>query len=379
MSAPMIDVVVATDDVVGSKMAGPGIRAWHLAEELSRHFRTALVAKLEDAGPLGGGFEMIDLSSPAARSALRSGRVVVGQPSDSLLRLAGGGAKVAFDLFAPGVLELRELYGGSPTLRQRVHYAREMQRLRAALRRGRVLIAAMPRQKSFYAGVAAAPAPSEEWNGRWVYVPFGVPPEGPPEGTENLGGDPVIVWGGGVWHWLAPDVAVEAVLRLNEEGTACRLLFLGTRRPNEAARRAETGARLRDLVDRAGDRIIWNREWVPYRERSRWLGAARAAVMLHRSTLEAEHSIRTRFFDALWCGVPVVASAGGFAAELVESEGLGVTLARLDAAGAAEALGRLLRDDDLHAGCVLNISRVRRLFRWDEVTRPLVDRIGGLL
>src|SRR2546423_5157695 len=45
----MFSVVVATPDVVGKRMAGPGIRAWHLTEELAKHFPTTLIAQLEDA------------------------------------------------------------------------------------------------------------------------------------------------------------------------------------------------------------------------------------------------------------------------------------------------------------------------------------------
>jgi len=34
----MTDVVVVTPDVVGERMAGPGIRAYHLAAEIGRRF-----------------------------------------------------------------------------------------------------------------------------------------------------------------------------------------------------------------------------------------------------------------------------------------------------------------------------------------------------
>ena len=42
-----MNVVVHTPDVVGERMAGPGIRAWHLARELARHVPTTLIAKSE--------------------------------------------------------------------------------------------------------------------------------------------------------------------------------------------------------------------------------------------------------------------------------------------------------------------------------------------
>src|SRR5438067_7841939 len=40
----VFSVVIATPDVVGERMAGPGIRAFHFAEELSKHFPTTLMA-----------------------------------------------------------------------------------------------------------------------------------------------------------------------------------------------------------------------------------------------------------------------------------------------------------------------------------------------
>ena len=38
----MIDILVISDDVVGRKMAGPGIRAWELSGALAGHFKVTL-------------------------------------------------------------------------------------------------------------------------------------------------------------------------------------------------------------------------------------------------------------------------------------------------------------------------------------------------
>jgi glycosyltransferase involved in cell wall biosynthesis len=97
--------------------------------------------------------------------------------------------------------------------------------------------------------------------------------------------------------------------------------------------------------------------------------------MLHRRTAEAHYSIRTRLFDAIAAGVPVVATAGGFAAELVEQEGLGIVVSPGDTAAVAAAIRRLLTDDDFHTGCVENLERIRPRFAWEVVTRPLVREI----
>ena len=44
----MLSITVSTPDVVGTRMAGPGIRAYHLACELAKHFPTTLIAQFED-------------------------------------------------------------------------------------------------------------------------------------------------------------------------------------------------------------------------------------------------------------------------------------------------------------------------------------------
>jgi glycosyltransferase involved in cell wall biosynthesis len=114
---------------------------------------------------------------------------------------------------------------------------------------------------------------------------------------------------------------------------------------------------------------------VPYRERLSWLRAGKVAIMLHRRTAEAEYSIRTRLFDAIAAGIPVLATAGGFAADLVARERLGLVVPPGDVAAVAEAIRRLLTDDALYAGCVQNLERIRPRFAWDVVTRPLVDAV----
>jgi len=36
------DILIISDDVVGSRMAGPGIRCWEMAKVMAGHFRVAL-------------------------------------------------------------------------------------------------------------------------------------------------------------------------------------------------------------------------------------------------------------------------------------------------------------------------------------------------
>jgi glycosyltransferase involved in cell wall biosynthesis len=360
----MFQVVVHTPDVVGDRMAGPGIRALHLARELSRHYPTTLVAKSDGSMPRD--VDAIEHNTDAARAAMRDAAVLIGQPARGF-RKRRSGQRIVYDLFDPTVLELRELYGAQPSLRQRVHLAAEWWRLSEALMRGDLLMCAARRQRQFYEKLQSGSAP-------WIEVPFGIDPADLRACEKPK--DNIVVWGGGLWEWLDPGTAVEAIVRLNAEGLRAKLLFLGRARPNSMQlidRRRES--RFDALLERGAPFVAANDQWVPYRERLAWLRSGKIAIMLHRRTAEAEYSIRTRLFDAIAAATPVVATRGGFAAELVEKEGLGIVVAPGDAAGVAAAIRRLLTDDSLHSSCVESLVRIQPQFAWEVVTRPLVSAI----
>jgi glycosyltransferase involved in cell wall biosynthesis len=359
----MFQVVVHTPDVVGDRMAGPGIRAWHLARELAKHVSVTLIAKNEGSSP--DDVPLIEHGTDAARAAMRDASVLIGQPARGFKRRRPR-QRIVYDLFDPTVLELRELYGSFPSLRQRVHLGAEWWRLSEALMGADLLVYAAPNQRRFYESLQSGDAP-------WIEVPFGIDLAETRACEKSR--DNIVVWGGGVWEWLDPTTAVEAIVRLNAEGVRARLLFMGRARPNRALIDRRRDDRFDELLLRGGPYVSANSEWIPYRERLSWLRSAKIAIMLHRRTAEAGVSIRTRLFDAIAAGVPVVATAGGFAAELVEREGLGVVVAPEDARAVASGIRRLLTDDAFFTSCVQNLERIRPRFAWEVVTRPLVDAI----
>lgn len=367
-------VVVATPDVVGERMAGPGIRALHFARQLSEIADVTLIAKfggeeMRSAGVLPGGndepFAVAEHGSQAARDSSHAADVLIGQPARGFFRRRRG-QKIVYDLFDPLVLELRELYGSAPAVRQRIHLAAEWMRLVLALRSGDLLVCAAAQQLEFYRQLQSNDVP-------WIEVPFGIDPAEVKRCEPAR--DNLVVWGGGAWEWLDPRLAVDAIVALNREGLRCRLLFLGRGRPNQQVVERRREDRFDALLAAGAPFVDANPGWIAYRERLSWLRQGKVAIMLHRSTAEAEYSIRTRLFDAIAGGVPVVATAGGFAAELVRHEQLGIVVPPGDAGAVTSAVRRLLTDGVFHAACVQNLERIRPQFWWSSVTRPLVDAV----
>src|SRR5437763_10235532 len=134
-------VVVATPDVVGERMAGPGIRATYIARELSKIANVTLIARgvapsvSEGSGEAGrdviGAAAQIPRyarNDKRAHTAIARADVLIGQPARGFFKRRRG-QRIVYDLFDPLVLELRELYGTWPSLRQRIHLAAEWSRL----------------------------------------------------------------------------------------------------------------------------------------------------------------------------------------------------------------------------------------------------------
>ncbi|MBW3565157.1 MAG: glycosyltransferase family 4 protein [Acidobacteria bacterium] len=358
----MSEVIVATPDVVGERMAGPGIRAFHFADELAKRFDVALVARGEPGG-LDPRFRAEPLRSLAGRRLIREAKVLIGQPFRGLR--AGRQQKLVCDLFTPILLELEQIPRRAP--RMMVKKIAESWRLRAALRRADVLIVASARQRELYEAFASEQRLAIR--GKWIEVGFGIDPAPPP--APSFREVPTIVWNGGIWPWLDPGTAVAAVRRLSSEGVECRLVFAGTRRPYGLL--GENQSETSDGV------VEWRGDWTPYRERGSLLAGSRLMIMLHHDTREALYSYRIRFFDALWAGVPVVATRGGAAAGLIEQEGLGIVVEPGDVEGVTAAIRRLIEDDGFHSACVSSLERVRVRFGWDRVVAPLRDAVEALL
>ncbi|HEY0591542.1 MAG TPA: hypothetical protein VGF40_07225, partial [Thermoanaerobaculia bacterium] len=266
-------------------MAGPGIRAFHFATELARHFDVVLVAQLRDLDPEG--YKIVSWGTQSARAAMRAADVLIGQPRREVLSVRH--PRAIYDLFDPSVLELEELVRRVPAMRLRIHRQLEWGRLSVALRTGWRLIAATARQRDFYLGVhASRTGEITRWPERWLEVPFGAEVE-PRRGEPAVPpGPPVAAWGGGTWEWLDPGLAIRAVEKLNAEGLAVRLLFLGTGHPN-----AKVEGKVGAVPVADAPFILRNDEWVPYRDRGRWLSGSRLSIMLHGVTAESELSIRT--------------------------------------------------------------------------------------
>ncbi len=393
-------LLLVSHDVVGTRMAGPGIRYWELARALAPHHDVHLIAPqpidLHHPDIATGVYRWGDAGSLAAHTSLAEVVLANGYVLEAHPELAGVSARLILDLYDPTLLENLELLRDRPAGERLAQHQRDVALLQRQLAAGDLLLCATERQRDLYLGALMAAgritpdlADRDPLARTLIDVlPFGLPAEAPTRGGPALRGvvagigpdDPLILWSGGLWDWMDPLTLVRAMPAVVERYPRARLVFLAGRHPGGTAL-PRAGAQARALAAELGllDRhLFFHDEWVPYPRRADFLFEATVVVSLHRQHLETAYAaLRSRFLDCLWVGLPVVWSDGDAAAALVREHGCGLVVPPEDPAAVAAALQALLSDEALHADKATHARALAPRFAWPEVIRPLLEWIAA--
>ncbi|NJL06470.1 MAG: glycosyltransferase family 4 protein, partial [Chloroflexaceae bacterium] len=391
-------ILILSHDVIGTRMAGTGIRYWEMAHALAATQPVVLLApQPPDLTGLAlppmltcGHYTWGDVGSLAPYLAAATVVVANGMLLLPFPTLAQISQPLALDLYDPIALENLELFRHAAP-EQRIQQAEQDRLLlQQQLATGDFLMCATERQRDLYMGALLAggqitPTLTDaDPTLRHVLdvVPFGVAATPPTQHRHALRGthpaiptDAVIVlWTGGLWDWLDPLTLIRAMPSVLAACPQVRLVFLagahpGTVQPMQMPQRAEQLAAELGLLDQ---QVIFYREWIPYAERADALLDADIAVSLHHNHLETTYAaVRSRFLDHLWAGLPSVVSEGDAAAALVQTHKLGYTVAANDGAGVAHALIRLAEDAAPRAEYARNAQQLGAQLTWTPVLGPL--------
>ncbi|MCP2258650.1 Glycosyltransferase, GT2 family [Streptoalloteichus tenebrarius] len=389
-------IVVITGDAIGERMAGPAIRAWHMADVLSGEHDVRLVTVNPQCAPPRSAFPVVqsrprDLGEHVdwADVVVLQGHVLEMAPK---LKAADSTKIVVCDVYDPMHLELLEQGKDGDDERRRLDLLGVTDVLNAQLRRGDFFLCASRRQRHFWLGHLAAlgrltPAlydTDPTVRSLLAEVPFGLPGKAPERTGPAIKGvvpgigedDKVVLWAGGVYNWFDPLTLVRAVDRLRGAHDDVRLFFLGMKHPNPDVPEMGVAGQTRRLAQRlglVGEHVFFNETWVPYHERQNWLLDGDCGVTTHYEHVETEFAFRTRVLDYLWAGLPIVTTDGDSFADLVRGERLGVVVPAEDPEALADALERVLYDEEFAATCRERIALVRERFTWENVLAPLVD------
>jgi glycosyltransferase involved in cell wall biosynthesis len=299
---------------------------------------------------------------------------------------------IVFDIYDPLHLETLALTKGHSGPARDAHIRISIDNLNHQLARGDFLICASERQRDLFIGqlCALGRANALTYDADPTLrklidvVPFGLPDQRPEHRRAALRdvvpgigrGDDVIVWAGGIYDWFDPLTLIRAIARLSRRRPSVRLYFMGLRHPNPdipPMQMAIDAQSLADDLGLTGKHVFFNQGWAEYSDRQNFLLEANLGVTVHFDSAETRFSFRTRALDYLWAGLPIISTEGDSFAELIEREGLGLTVPAGNPEALEMMLGRLLEDWAFAERCRANVARVRDRFRWSLVLEPLVD------
>ncbi|HJV08203.1 MAG TPA: glycosyltransferase [Acidimicrobiales bacterium] len=386
-------IVIATGETLSARMAGPAIRAWAMAGALSAEHDVVLVTT---------GTCTITHPRFTARSAgLAEMRelerwcdvfVFQGLILSTFRWLIDSDKILIADIYNPFHLEQLEQAKDQGAEGRARTVSDCTTALNDQLTRGDFFLCASDKQRDFWLGQLSAVGrinprnyDADETMGSLIAVaPFGVPDEPPVHTRQALKGvvpgigtdDKVILWGGGIYNWFDPITLLHAVDRLRQRRPDVRLFFLGLKHPNPDVPEMRMAVAARTLSDSLGltdKHVFFNEGWVAYEDRQNYLLEADIGVSTHLDHVETAFSFRTRILDYLWTCLPIVATGGDTFADLIDSKGLGITVAPGDVEALEEALFHLLDDEAANAACRARLAEVMPGHTWSKVLTPMVE------
>jgi glycosyltransferase involved in cell wall biosynthesis len=398
----MKKLLVVSNDEVGLQMAGPGVRYYHFARELSKRYEVTLVVPTLPQESLGD-LEVVqasDLGGRRFRSLARRSDVLIAQTLRpwTMSALAHMDVQVIYDLYDPFLIGNLDFHAGEAVSRRyrRAAFRAPTLLQEIALLTGNAFVCASERQRDLWIGMLGAlgrvdpesAADDPSLRDLIEVVPYGLESE-PPVATKSVlkgvvpgihESDKVLLWGGGVWNWLDPLTPIRAVHALSKKRDDVKLFFLGVAHPNPGVRQLAMTARAVDLANELAvyDRFVFfNFGWVPYADRANYLLESDLGISAHLDTLEARFSFRTRLLDYFWASLPTVASEGDVLSELVGKSNLGRTVAIGSVEDWTRVIEELLDNQGEYADIQRNIEHAREAFVWPRVTEPLA-RLAAL-
>ena len=239
-------VLLITGDPIQENMAGPGIRVWNIADQLSRHCDVRIVS-WQSVDRASERFELSfvaegDEASMSAHEQWADVIVVQGVAFRIFTCVRETEKIVVADLYDPFQLEQLEQnkHRDAATWTEEIEKAVSL--LNEQLIRADYFLCASERQRDLWLGSLSSMGrlnpltytDDPTFESLIGVAPFGLPAEPPTRTRRAIKGvvpgigetDRVLLWGGGIYNWFDPVTLIEAMGLLAEEHPEIKLFFL---------------------------------------------------------------------------------------------------------------------------------------------------------
>ena len=195
-------------------------------------------------------------------------------------------------------------------------------------------------------------------------APFGVPPPRARPATR----EPRVLFGG-IYDWYDPILAIDAVALAREALPGISLTF--NKHPNPSLTpQGRTAEAMEYVRKKRYEPFVKFEPWFEYERRGDFFDRFAIALLTFPESLETELSMRTRVYDFLWGGLPIVSSPAPGTDEILSRYACGVTVDSKTPRAFADALLQTFsRQQSLRDGA----QRFVKEHQWPAALKPLRD------
>jgi glycosyltransferase involved in cell wall biosynthesis len=381
-------------DVIGESMAGPAIRSWEFATQLSKNYNVVVLSpnKTELKSKY---FELKQYSMKTFEEEIKNADILISQTiRQKMAKLAKKyNTRIILDAYDPITIEALEANSHDKfEARKAVNKILLMEQSSSFFFADSV-ICASEKQRDFWLGVLSSmnkinPAVYDKDNSlRNIIdvVPFGLSSTPPLISGSHIlrkkfglkSTDFVLLWGGGIWNWFDPMSLIEAVAEISKK-LPVKLVFMGIDHPNKNIPRMPMVNKAIEKAKELGvldESVFFNEGWVPYKQRQEFLLDADAGVSMHYDHLETRFSFRTRILDYIWASLPIIATQGDSFAEIIEVQNLGEVVEYRESKSISTAIEKLIVNKGYYKQTKKNLTLAQKDFYWEECTKPIENMV----
>jgi len=246
--------------------------------------------------------------------------------------------------------------------------------LMMSLRHGDFFLCASEAQRHFYLGLLLAAGRlnpilfdrDPRLDSLLAIAPFGV--HAAPAPTSRGLDAPAVLFGG-IYDWYDPVIAIDAVAKARESIPGMTLTF--TRHPNpDITPQGKLADAIAHAQSRAYDFVRFE-PWAPYEQRGAFFDRFAIALLTFPRSVETDLSMRTRVYDYLWAGLPIVTSPAPGTDEILLRYGAGSVVDSSGADAFAHELVAILSDPSRYAAMSSGGRRFVAEHQWGETLEPL--------
>jgi glycosyltransferase involved in cell wall biosynthesis len=192
-------------------------------------------------------------------------------------------------------------------------------------------------------------------------APFGVPPP-----RERAAANEPRVLFGGIYDWYDPILAIDAIAIARQSLPQISLTF--TKHPNPEMTPQSKLAEATQYTKRRGYDFVKFEPWFEYDRRAEFFDRFALALLTFPHSLETDLSMRTRVYDYLWGGLPIISSPAPGTDDLLKRYRCGVIVDQpAPKAFAAAILQAFTKQNHLRNGT----RDFVRDHQWPEALQPL--------